>query len=424
LSAVLAVPFSLRLLILFLLGTVAGAVVNWAIYGLCWNPRPLSPWSRSHPRDAASNWLDRLPLYGWWRSQRQGKQLGYEFWIRPLLVELLTGALFAGMYWWEVGELALVFPPQPGAPSEAFYAMLHWQCLSHVLLVSLMLAVSFIDLDEQTIPDEITVPGTLLGLAMAALVPAMRLPDLPPSGIMWNGLVTTSLQIASPSAWPEGLNGFPRLLPLVMGLACYGLWCLGLLPRVWHARHGWRRAIALLLARMKRERSSRFVLAVAIVGVLGITFTWRWGGHRWESLASSLVGMAVGGGLIWMVRIIGRWALNREAMGFGDVTLMCMIGAFLGWQPCLLIFFVAPFGAIVLGAIQMLVRRENVLPYGPFLCLGALAVILRWPSLWDRVWTAFAVGWLVPVTMGCCLVAMALLLTLLRLVRQAFSPRQ
>ena len=46
---------------------------------------------------------------------------------------------------------------------------------------------------------------------------------------------------------------------------------------------------------------------------------------------------------MWAVRLIGTAALRREAMGFGDVTLMMMIGTFLGWQACSDLFFLAPF---------------------------------------------------------------------------------
>ena len=82
--------------------------------------------------------------------------------------------------------------------------------------------------------------------------------------------------------------------------------------------------------------------------------------------------MAGAGGLVWAVRIIGAIVLRREAMGFGDVTLMAMIGAFLGWQPCLVIFFLAPFAGLVVGVLRLILFRDREIPYGPFLCLAAL----------------------------------------------------
>ena len=79
-------------------------------------------------------------------------------------------------------------------------------------------------------------------------------------------------------------------------------------------------------------------------------------------------------------------------MGFGDVTLMAMIGAFLGWQPCLIIFFLAPFAGLVIGVLRLILFRDREIPYGPFLCLATLVVIVAWaririslgrPSPWD-----------------------------------------
>ena len=63
----------------------------------------------------------------------------------------------------------------------------------------------------------------------------------------------------------------------------------------------------------------------------------------WAGLLTALVGLVGSGGIVWAVRLIGTAALRREAMGFGDVTLMMMIGTFLGWQACLIAFFLAPF---------------------------------------------------------------------------------
>ncbi len=111
-------------------------------------------------------------------------------------------------------------------------------------------------------------------------------------------------------------------------------------------------------------------------------------------LAVGLLGWAVGGGLVWAVRIVAGLALRREAMGFGDVTLMAMIGAFLGWQAAVLTFFIAPFFGLahavwklVLMAGKILARRnisgaDREIPFGPYLSLAALTLMLSWPWLW------------------------------------------
>jgi leader peptidase (prepilin peptidase)/N-methyltransferase len=120
--------------------------------------------------------------------------------------------------------------------------------------------------------------------------------------------------------------------------------------------------------------------------------------------------MAVGGGIIWCVRILGTWVLRREAMGFGDATLMAMIGAFLGWQPTLFIFFIAPFAGLVLGIFRGIFRLGREMPYGPFLCLATVVVVVRWRPIWERTEVLFIPGFLVPVVIAVCLVLLIVLL--------------
>ena len=59
-------------------------------------------------------------------------------------------------------------------------------------------------------------------------------------------------------------------------------------------------------------------------------------------------------------------------MGGGDVKLLAMIGAFLGWQQALLTFFIAPFFGLVVGVFNILTKKDHTIPYGPFLSLAAL----------------------------------------------------
>ncbi|MGH7550098.1 MAG: prepilin peptidase [Gemmatimonadota bacterium] len=87
------------------------------------------------------------------------------------------------------------------------------------------------------------------------------------------------------------------------------------------------------------------------------------------SVPESAMGSIVGGGLLWLVAILGSMALKREAMGGGDIKMMAMLGAFLGWQGALLtIFLGALLGTIVF--LPMAYRSDRLVPFGVFLALG------------------------------------------------------
>jgi prepilin signal peptidase PulO-like enzyme (type II secretory pathway) len=407
----------LRLIVLFAAGTVFGAMTNLAVYRLAWNPRPISPWMRPHPAAPARRWTDRLPIFGWLGLRREASLHGSGFWIRPLLVEFFCGLGLAGLYHWEIGLVALYPAEMPRTPNPALPLdlsfVLHVQYAAHVALIWLMLAASLIDVDEKIIPDTISRPGTLVALLLAAVWPWSLLPDvyMQPLGV-WK---FEFLCITSPNDWPVWLDGAPNGRSLAIALACWMLWCLAILPRTWYARHGWRRALGLCWTRLVRQADTYRVLCIGVAGALLIAGVWKYGGENWAALSTALVGMAVGGGIIWIVRIVGRAVLNQEAMGFGDVTLMSMIGAFLGWQTCLIVFFMAPFAALVVGLLRYFLLRDKEIPYGPFLCLAALAVILYWAPIWDWAQGIFGQGWLVPLVMLACLAIMAPLLFLLRM---------
>ena len=117
-----------------------------------------------------------------------------------------------------------------------------------------------------------------------------------------------------------------------------------------------------------------------------------------HGLLVSVAGLIVGGGAIWGVRLIGHRVLRQEAMGFGDVILMAMIGSFLGWQPTLVVFFVAPLCAMVMVILTWLFARRRVVPYGPYLSLATLIVVLGWKHFWPIAERVFSLGvLLVPV---------------------------
>lgn len=98
------------------------------------------------------------------------------------------------------------------------------------------------------------------------------------------------------------------------------------------------------------------------------------------SLIGAVLGAAVGGGFLWLVGWAWERARGVEAMGLGDVKLMLMVGAYLGWPLTMLTIFVGVLTGSLAGVCLMLARRERdmkmLLPFGIFLGLGALVSLL------------------------------------------------
>jgi leader peptidase (prepilin peptidase)/N-methyltransferase len=98
------------------------------------------------------------------------------------------------------------------------------------------------------------------------------------------------------------------------------------------------------------------------------------------SLLGAVLGAAAGGGFLWLVGWLWERARGVEAMGLGDVKMMFMVGAFLGWPLTLLTIFVGVLTGSVAGVGAMLRRGERdmqmLLPFGIFLGLGSLVSLL------------------------------------------------
>jgi leader peptidase (prepilin peptidase)/N-methyltransferase len=89
-----------------------------------------------------------------------------------------------------------------------------------------------------------------------------------------------------------------------------------------------------------------------------------------------MFGYLIGGLWIWGIRILGTLAFGKEAMGLGDVHLFAMVGAVCGWIVPSIAFFVAPFLALPPALYSRFTRNQRELPYGPWLAIGAVVVLL------------------------------------------------
>jgi leader peptidase (prepilin peptidase)/N-methyltransferase len=138
---------------------------------------------------------------------------------------------------------------------------------------------------------------------------------------------------------------------------------------------------------------------------------------HWHGLAHSAAGMLAGAGVTWSARAIARAILRVEALGLGDVTLMAMVGAYLGWQPVIVVFLLGPLCGIVVAAALALTGGRRAMPYGPCLALAALVVLFAWKQLWLPTREIFG-HWPTLVGLAALVIGgMALLLGLLRFYR-------
>jgi leader peptidase (prepilin peptidase)/N-methyltransferase len=98
----------------------------------------------------------------------------------------------------------------------------------------------------------------------------------------------------------------------------------------------------------------------------------------------SLVGILAGGGSLFLVAWGYQLVTQREGMGGGDIKLLAMIGAFIGWKGVLLTIFIASLTGTLAGMALIFRRRGDMklaVPFGPFLAVGAIAYLFMGPEL-------------------------------------------
>jgi leader peptidase (prepilin peptidase)/N-methyltransferase len=98
----------------------------------------------------------------------------------------------------------------------------------------------------------------------------------------------------------------------------------------------------------------------------------------------ALIGILAGGGSLFLVAWGYQLITKREGMGGGDIKLLAMIGAFIGWQGVLFTIFVASFTGTLTGMALMFRRSGGMklaVPFGPFLAVGAIAYLFIGPDV-------------------------------------------
>jgi leader peptidase (prepilin peptidase)/N-methyltransferase len=111
---------------------------------------------------------------------------------------------------------------------------------------------------------------------------------------------------------------------------------------------------------------------ITVPGIVAGFVASVWLPPGWQS---SLLGLVVGGGSLFVIGEVYYRTRGVEGMGMGDVKMLAMIGAFLGWPLMLLTLILASFSGGIFGGLMLVSGRGGMkaaLPFGTFLAVGAL----------------------------------------------------
>jgi leader peptidase (prepilin peptidase) / N-methyltransferase len=338
----------------FILGTVVGSFLNVCIARLPLEKSILWPGSRCGRCAQHIAWYDNLPIIGYLWLRGRCRTCGGKFSPRYLIVELLTGLGFAGLFYAEVTCNIHNWPLHGRGwhIAQGIYP-LTWLggWLHHAVLFSFLMVAAVCDLDGREIPLQLTLTGTLVGLIGALLLP-----------------------------WPCPLAPAEALPKLVRGMRPGLEWQMPGRPAN--------------VPRDEVDPEHGLEAGIYPWPVWGPLPAWLVPGEWQLGLATGLAGLFVGTMMMRAVAFLFSRGLGREALGLGDADLMMMAGAFLGWQPVVVAFFVSVVPALAFGIVLLLVKRDNELPFGPSLAAGIVFTWLCWRWIGPPMQPLFFDGYL------------------------------
>ena len=235
----------------FLFGSLIGSFLNVCIYRMPREQSVVRPRSRCPQCRHPIAWYDNAPLMSFLCLRGACRHCKHPILWRYPVVELLAGVL------------TIVVLQRFGMGPVGFI---------YLAFVYALIVVSFIDLEFQIIPDEISVGGRMIGVVASLAVPALH------------------------------------------GTSSHAL-----------------------------------------------------------SAGYSVIGLLVGGGLLYVTGLFGDLVFRKESMGGGDIKLLAMAGSILGWKLVTVSFFAAPMLALIPGLLVLLFKRSHLIPYGPFLSMALVA---------------------------------------------------
>ena len=79
---------------------------------------------------------------------------------------------------------------------------------------------------------------------------------------------------------------------------------------------------------------------------------------------------------MFLIKLFGDFIFKTESMGGGDIKLLFFLGFILGWPQALLSIFLGSIIGLPISLIVLKIKNTNIIPFGPFLALGAIIILL------------------------------------------------
>jgi leader peptidase (prepilin peptidase) / N-methyltransferase len=364
-------------LLTFYIGAGIGSFLNVVIYRLPLGISVNNP-KRSYCPSCKYQipmWQN-IPLLSWLLLRGKCANCGGKISMRYFWVELLTGVLFYMVFLKVIGDYADPWP---------FIKVWGPQVLCLWVFVSLLVAGTFIDIDHFILPHSITIGGAVVGVLSAWWVPALVEQETHTHGLI--------ISLASAAL---GLGG----LWLVVEL---GKLAFGRKKFVFEKEQEWQvtqpdenEPPVVVFGEQKFDwadlfmrTSDRMVVSCHSLQVnersFGAVTAELWVDKLKVREGSNLEEFDLEGVTTLRAKTT-QVVIPREAMGFGDVLFLMMIGAFTGWQAVLFTILAASVLGTVFAVIHRVTGRAEwgaKIPFGPYLAMGAVLWIFYGPLVVD-----------------------------------------
>lgn len=131
----------------------------------------------------------------------------------------------------------------------------------------------------------------------------------------------------------------------------------------------------------------KFTLPSIVLGVIASAVNPQMLGHGiwYAGLKDSLIGFLVGGGILLVTGLIGNVIFKKESMGGGDIKLLAMLGAFLGFKKIVLVFLLSPIAALPFALYTKYLKKAETIPFGPFIALAGAWMFLYGDAVWNML---------------------------------------